>query len=274
VRREDYPWLHALTTPPLVRTNARRLVQEGVTEAAAERGLAAIVRALAGDGALTRGALREHVAAADVPTEGQALVHLLLLASLRGLIVRGPMLGGEQAYVLVRDWLGEPPPVERDGALAELCRRYLAGHAPAEDRDLARWSGLGLREIRAGLRSIAGELHERADGLVELARGVRAPPPLPAPMLLGAFDPLLLGWCSREELLAGSSGIVTTNGLFRPFALVRGRAAATWSLAAGRVTLRPFARLSRAARAALEREADDVLRFLGVRARAPTRVQA
>jgi hypothetical protein len=32
--------------------------------------------------------------------------------------------------------------------------------------------------------------------------------------------------------------------------------------------------LSRAARAALEREADDVLRFLAVRAPAPTRVQA
>src|SRR5438874_1970959 len=31
VRSEDYPWLHALTTPPLLTANARRLSQEGVT---------------------------------------------------------------------------------------------------------------------------------------------------------------------------------------------------------------------------------------------------
>jgi hypothetical protein len=261
VRREDYAWLHALTTPPVLRPNARRLAQEGVTEAAAERGVAAIVRALGTEGPLTRRTLRERVAAAGVPTAGQALVHLLLLASLRGLIVRGPMLGREQAYALVRDWLGEPAAVDRERALAELCRRYLAGHAPADDRDLARWSGLALRDIRAGLQSIAGELREREDGLIELARGGPLAP-LPPPMLLGAFDPLLLGWRSRDELLAGNGAIVTTNGLFRPFALVRGRAVAIWSLAGGQVTLKPFVRLARDVRLALEREAEDVLRYL------------
>ena len=42
---------------------------------------------------------------ADVPTAGQALVHVLFYASLQGVCVRGPMVGGEQAFVLVRDWL-------------------------------------------------------------------------------------------------------------------------------------------------------------------------
>ena len=47
VRREDYPWLHALTTPQLVTGCARRLAQEGVSAAAAERGVKAVERALA-----------------------------------------------------------------------------------------------------------------------------------------------------------------------------------------------------------------------------------
>ena len=265
VRREDYPWLQALTTPPVMRANAGRLAQEGVTEAAGERGVAAIVSALGAEGPLTRAMLRERLATAGVPTDGQALVHLLLLASLRGLIVRGPMLDGEHAYALVQDWLGEPPRVDRELALAELCRRYLLGHAPADDRDLARWSGLALRDVRAGLQSIAGELRERPDGLLELAgRRAASLRPLPPPRLLGAFDPLLLGWCSREELLAGNTGIVTTNGIFRPFALVEGRAAATWSLSRGQIVLSPFARLTREVRLALEREAQDVLRYLAL----------
>jgi hypothetical protein len=270
VRREDYAWLHALTTPPALKPNARRLAQEGVTEAAAERGVAAIVRALGAEGPLTRRTLRERVAAARVPTAGQALVHLLLLASLRGLIVRGPMLGREQAHVLVHDWLGEPAAIDRERALAELCRRYLAGHAPADERDLARWSGLALRDIRAGLRAISGELREREDGSIELAGAAQEhPPPLPAPMLLGAFDPLLLGWRARDQVLAGHGGIVTSNGLFRPFALVQGRAAAIWSLAGGQVALKPFGRLAHDVRRALERDAEDVLRYLAVGADAP-----
>jgi hypothetical protein len=263
VAREDYPWLHALTAPPQFTANARRLAQEGVTPAAAERGVETIERALAGEGPLTREQLRERVAAAGVRTEGQALIHLLLLSGLRGHTVRGPMVGAHHAYVLVRDWLGEPPPVDRERALGELARRYLVGHGPAEDRDLAKWSGLPLRDARAGLALIAGELGERPDGLLDLA-GRPAAAELPPPRLLGSFDPLLLGWRSRAELLDAPARVITVNGIFRPFALVRGRAVATWTMTAGRFALNPFGALPRQDRLALEEDAVDVARFLGL----------
>jgi len=262
VRREDYAWLHALTTPRLFASNARRLAQEGVTPSLAERGVAVIERCLGEEGPLTRAQLGERIASAGVPTEGQALVHVLMLAGLRGLTVRGPVIGGEHAYVLVRDWLGDSEPVDRDRALAALARRYLAGHGPAGDRDLAKWAGLPLRDARAGLIAIASALDVRADGLVDLASRSTAAR-LPPPRLLGAYDPLLLGWTSRELLLDSHQGIVSSNGLLRPFALVRGRAAATWSLRAGEVALEPFRRLSRKDVSALERDAEDVVRFLG-----------
>ena len=261
VAAEDYPWLQALTTPPLLTGNARRLEQEGVTPAAAERGFAAIERALADEGPLTRAQLRDRVAAARVPTEGQALVHLLFLAALRGVIVRGPIVGKQHAYALVRDWLDDPQPVDRDRALAELARRYLAGHGPADERDLAKWAGLPLRDARAGLEAIASELVEREDGLVDLARREPAAE-LPGPRLLGPHDPLLLGWRLREPFLGSHGPLVVTGGIFRPFALVNGAAAATWSLAGGTVELEPFARLPRAVTAALAADAEDVVRYL------------
>src|SRR5215510_15658806 len=49
VRTEDYRWLHPLTTPPLLRGNARRLAQEGVPPDDAERGVAVIERSLAAE---------------------------------------------------------------------------------------------------------------------------------------------------------------------------------------------------------------------------------
>jgi len=263
VCRDDYPWLHALTAPRLFASNARRLTQEGVSPSLAERGVAVIERCLGEDGPLTRAQLGERIASAGVPTKGQALVHVLMLAGLRGLTVRGPVIGDEHAYVLVRDWLGESRPIDRDRSLAALARRYLAGHGPAGERDLAKWAGLPLRDARRALIAIASALDVRADGLVDLA-GRPAAEPLPPPRLLGAYEPLLMGWTSREPFVGRNESLVSSNGLFRPFALVRGRAAATWSLRSGRVVLDPFGRLSRDDVAALERDAKDVVRFLGI----------
>jgi hypothetical protein len=261
VAREDYPWLHALTAPRQLAGERRRLAQLGVSESAAQRGVATIERALVDRGPLTREQLRGELRAAGVPTEGQALVHLLVLASQRGLIVRGPMVGAQHAFALVRDWLGEQPPVDRGLALRELARRYLAGHAPADDRDLAKWSGLPLGEVRSGLSALGGKLRRRADGLLEPAAG-RSVPGLPPPRLLGAFDPLLHGWSSRALIVGEHAGVVTSNGLFRPIALVGGRAVATWGLRGGRVVLAPFERLDDRDAAALAREAEDVVRYL------------
>ena len=171
------------------------------------------------------------------------------------------MVGKQHAYVLVRDWIGEPEPLDRDVALAELARRYLVGHAPADDRDLARWAGLPLRDARAGLSAIASALVEREDGLVHLA----SHPPVaevPAPRLIGAYDPVLLGWTSREQIIGPHTHLVTNNGLFRPFAMVKGRAVANWRLVRGKVAIEPLEPVAKKAAAALDADAKDVERFM------------
>jgi DNA glycosylase AlkZ-like len=253
VRREDYWWLHELTTPPLFTGNARRLAQTCVTPRAAERGVAAIERALVEEGPQTRDQLRERVEAVRVPTAGQALVHLLMLACLRGIAVRGPLLGGKHAYVLAHDWLGRPTRVPRETALVELARRYLRGHAPADEHDLAKWSGLPLRDARAGLTAIAVERGRREDAVLGK----------PRPCLLDQWDPLLVGWRTRNSLLEHYPRRASAEAHYRPFAYTRARAVAVWSLSRGRVTVdEPFAPLKRTERQALAADADDLERFV------------
>ncbi|MEP7192328.1 MAG: winged helix DNA-binding domain-containing protein [Actinomycetota bacterium] len=268
VRSQDYWWLQRLTTSQLAAGNARRLEQEGVSPAHADRGVAAIETSLATHGPMTRAQLREVVASADVPVAGQALVHILFLSALRGLTVRGPMIGRDQGFVLVRDWLGDPrghiageKPTDRDTDLSALARRFLAGHGPADGGDLAKWAGITLGDARRALRAAGPHLTERPGGLVDLA-GDEARQGRSRPKLLGGFDPLLHGWVDRTPVLDGNISIVTTNGIFRPFALVNGRAVATWGMPRGRVTLRPFGPIATRVKAALDREAADVERFL------------
>ncbi len=265
IRSEDYWLLHRLTVRPQhERACMRQIAAAGLTADQAEQGVALIRDALTAEGPLTRPQLRERLAVAGIDKDGTAALHLLMRACQRGLAVRGPVIGAQHAYVLVRDWLGEPPAAaDPDAALAELARRYLAGHGPADDRDLAKWAGLPLGAVRRGLTAISAELRERDDGLAELASAPYEPAELPAPKLLGSFDPLLLGWASREQILGTHQQIVTVNGLFRPFALVRGRAAGIWTWLGGRVRLAELGELPVAVTGALSAEARDVQRFLG-----------
>jgi Winged helix DNA-binding domain len=266
VASEDYRWLQALTTPPLLTASTRRLSEEGIDPAMAERAVRVVQRSLAADGPLTRAHLRERLLRAGVPVARQALIQVLFRAAVEGLVVRGPMMHGEHAYVLVRDWLpAAGGRIDRVAALAELARRYLRGHGPAHERDLARWAGLPLRDSRAGLQAIAGELRTEPEGLIDLARrpGARRAPPLPPPRLLGAFEPLLVGWTSRDHVLGEHDAKVVTGGMFRNFALVEGRPVATWRFQGTGVELKRFAPVSVQDVRALDDDAHALLRFLG-----------
>jgi hypothetical protein len=286
VGRDDYSWLLGLTAPTRLTASRRRLGQLGVSPRQAERAMEIIERALAEEGPLTRPELAERIAAKRVRTEGQATPHLLGLAGLRGLVVLGPVRDdGAQAFALTRDWLGAAPEpalegADREAALAELARRYLVGHGPATPADLAAWSGLPLRDARAGLVAIAAELEERDDDLVDLAtraparaRGsarardpARASAAIPA-RLLPAFDPYLLGWKDRGFAVPArhAKRVHPGGGMLRATATVDGRAVGTWSAARGEVELELFARVDAAAKQALGEDGQDVARFLQAR---------
>ena len=99
-----------------------------------------------------------------------------------------------------------------------------------------------MRDARAGLAAIAAELEPQGD-LVDLAG--RAPAHEPPPRLLPAFDPYLLGWKDRSFAVDAEHArrVHPGGGIVRATAIARGRAVATWTLRAGRVSLEPFAPL-------------------------------
>jgi hypothetical protein len=274
VAAEDHWWLHSLTTPQQATGNRRRLEQEGVSPEQASRGVDVVAAAVADGAALTRPELKAVLDEAGVPTAPQALVHVLMAATIAGHLVRGPMAGREQAFVDATRWVGPRPadldtPDGQDEALARLARRYLVGHGPGTEADLAKWAGITLGAARRGLAAVAGELDDLGDlgdGLLDIAG--RCPPTgpdaTPGPRLHGPFDPLLLGWASRADWVGSHEGIVTTNGIFRPFALVDGRVVALWSINGRRLSLSPLSPVGRRDLAALQTDAADVQRYLGL----------
>jgi winged helix DNA-binding protein len=196
-------------------------------------------------------------------------VHLFRLATGEGLAILGPDRGAETLLALARDWIGERPPHDRDAAVTELTRRYLRAFGPATEADFAGWSGLPLRDVRAGLGRLGAELvdlrlgQQRAWAL----RGASRRPRGRIVRLLPAWDNYLMGHRDRD-FIAGPDrwpAVMPGGGLVRPTILVDGAAVGTWSMRRkGRevsVELDPFEELDDETTAAVRAEVRDIERF-------------
>jgi Winged helix DNA-binding domain len=275
----DAGWLVELLGPVFAAAGRRRRVQLGLDDGVCERALAALPAVLGG-GPLSRADLVARLAdeGVRIDPDGQAPAHLVAYAAMRGLVCRGPDLGGDQAsYVLLEKWVGKGQAMEPEDALAELARRYLGGHGPAAPEDLAAWSGLPARRARRAFELVAGELRQ-----VELdGRRLWAPAGAPAARtgregarpvvrLLGRFDDYLLGWRGRDLVLDRrfARRVQAGGGWIHAAVVVDGRVAGTWRARreAGRLdlTVEPFGSLPAGTRPGLQAEAADLGRFLGV----------
>jgi hypothetical protein len=191
------------------------------------------------------------------------------LATGEGLAILGPDRGAETLLALASDWVGEHPPHDRDAAVTELTRRYLRAFGPATEADFAGWSGLPLRDVRAGLGRIAGELVEVRVGEQRAwtLRGAARHPRGRIVRLLPAWDNYLMGHRDRD-FIAGPERwptVMPGGGLIRPTILVDGVAVGTWSVRRKgreiRVALDPFEELNDEITAATREEIQDVERF-------------
>jgi Winged helix DNA-binding domain len=202
VHAADLEWLHPLFAPRMATTNARRLKQLGVSEEQADRAVELIAERVPA----VRAELAAHLADAGIPVEGQAIVHLLARAAMRGRVVLTP----ERVFVPLS--LGAPG--DRDAALDELARRYYACHAGATAGDLAYWSGLPARDVR------------------EPASTPWDPGPVPR-VELPPFDELLLGWRDRTPTVPKrfAKQVHPGGGIIRAVVLEDGVAVGTWSKA-------------------------------------------
>jgi hypothetical protein len=238
---------------------------------AQDTALGAIRRALESDGFAGRSELVALLGRQGIEIDASRRVHLFRLATAEGIAILGPDRGSETMLAPAREWLGERRRHDRDAALGELARRYLRGFGPATEADFAGWAGLPLRDVRAGLARIAGELVEARLGDVAgwaLRRGAPRARGRVA-RLLPPWDNFLMGHRDRSFLADSEAwGRITPGGgLIRPTIVVDGVAAGIWSLrrksGTVQVDLDPFDELDDETAAAIRVEVSDIQRFEG-----------
>ena len=157
---EDLRWMQRVTGPRVESGMAGVNRRLGLTAEVVTAALGCSSRCSPGPTPRTRREVRVAFDAAGLPTAVQHLAHLLIIAEVRAVICSGPPRGTEHTYVLVDEVVppGPSDDLADDDARRELTRRFISGHGPASERDLARWSTLTLSRSAAPWPTSTGVL--------------------------------------------------------------------------------------------------------------------
>jgi hypothetical protein len=231
----DVRWMLALLAPRSLQAAAGRYRQLELDEQTFTRAAGILERVLENGAHLTRAELFAALEADGIRTLGQRGIHILGWAAQNALICQGPMRGKQPTFVLLDRWAPPAEEIPRDEALARLALRYLAGHGPATDADLARWSGITLTDARAAISANSADLTEvKLDGVAYWSP--RSPAPrskaIQGGYLLPGFDEYILGYRDRGAGIAADHQtriVPGLNGVFKPTVIVEGRVVGTWS---------------------------------------------
>jgi hypothetical protein len=268
----DIRFLQALTAPRVNAANAsyyRKLELDSRTLAKSRR---VFERALQGQNHRTRPELAAALARAGIPAAGLRLAYLIMEAELGALLCSGPLRGKQITYALLEERVPPTRPLSREEALGALTQRYFTSHGPATLRDYVWWSGLTVKEARAGLdlsRSTLGQ--ETWGGLTCWFPASPGKAALASPLahLLPNYDEFLIAYKDRGSARAPhlAERPAVLFDAYAHFMVIDGRLRGTWRVKPGKasvqVTVQPLHALDRAETDALEKPAARYGRFLG-----------
>jgi Winged helix DNA-binding domain len=195
-----------------------------------------------------------------------------------GLICYGGGEGTQVVFIRVDQWLPKlkGKNISPTKAQCELLRKYLRAYGPATLHDFSHWAGIPMQEVRSLRPLLEAELAEvpgdnkncflLRDDVPVLEKCSQTETCI---RLLPIFDSYLLAHREKDHLLSAQhyKRVYRNQGWISPVVLIDGAIAGVWSHKLQNkkllVEIEPFGRLSRAARAGIEREAGRLAQFFG-----------
>ncbi len=195
-----------------------------------------LAKALQGGHHLTRDELRATLLDAGIRADGLRLALVLMHAELEAIVCSGPRRGKQFTYAALDERAPPARALAPDEALAELARRYFAGHGPARPQDFAWWSGLRVADAQSAIGALGPALESRRAGndtyWAAAASDATAPARAgPRVHLLPSYDEYVIAYRNHAPIVeAAHAKTLSIRGGFVGAAvvLVDGRVAGSW----------------------------------------------
>ena len=242
VARDDIRWMLALSGPRVNAISAHYYRKMELDERTFSRSRSVFERVLRDGRSLTRPELGAALHRAGIRASGTRLAFLTMRAELDAVICNGPRLGKQFTYALFDERVPPAPPIDREAALANLARRYFTSHGPATLKDYAWWSGLTVRDAKAGVELAGASLVcDEVDGFTfwSAERQVRKDRPYsgrkaaasPVAHLLPNYDEYLIAHKDRHLVVSPGSGdgVVRIKDPFVHHLVLDGTLAGSWT---------------------------------------------
>ena len=258
----DLPWLMALTAPRIRQIMTSSWSALGLAPELIDKGSEVIVAAVSDGAPHTRAEIADALEAAGLQAKGTFLVHQLMNAEISLLVANGPMRGKQHTYVALPPATIDMP---HDELLAESARRYVLGHGPFRDKDLAWWTSLTLTDSRRAIElaelrplDVDGQAYWTLDEPIDAE--------VPRVMLLSNFDEYI-SYARDPEDYAGFEGTVDDVMRGSGLLMIDGRLSGRWTRSITAKTVKievdRAPRLTAPIRRALDAEAAAFGHFVG-----------
>ncbi len=269
VAPDDIRALLLLTGHRVQAFNASYYRKVGLDRAVVSRAYKVITRVLRDGQMKTRAEVSAALRDDGIEAAGIRLAFVMMSAELDGLVCSGARRGSQFTYAILDERVPQRRVVTRDEALAAFATRYFTSHGPATIRDFAWWSGLTMRDGKEGIALAGDALVERAlDGRAHWQGVTAAPrqPPGVSLYLLPNYDECLIAYRDRGTSVAPRTA--ASVGAFPHQLVIDGHWAGGWRRTrlpdSVHVEVKPFTRLTRALREALDVQLARYAQFHGL----------
>jgi hypothetical protein len=158
VSPSDIRWMLALTAPRVQAFNALYYRKAELDSNTLNSAANLLAKSLEGNKYLSRTQLQRELERPKIAADGLRLVLIMMYAELEGVICSGPRHGKQFTYALLDERAAPTKAKSRDEALAELATRYFTTRGPATIADFSWWSGLTIKDAKAGVVMIGNQL--------------------------------------------------------------------------------------------------------------------
>jgi hypothetical protein len=279
----DIRWLLALTAPRVHASNQPYCKKFELTSALLRRSNDIIARSLEGGKYLTRNDLQEILKKKKIKAEGPRLAYIMMYAELEGLICSGPRIGKQFSYALLEERAPKTKLFTRDEAIGMFLLRYFNSRGPATLHDFAYWSGLTLKDARAGVESVRGQLKSYVFNAKEYFSGNLNLPEITNSQdtfLMPDYDEYGMSYKDRSSLapdVKKKQSKIQSPSVFNHYLVVEGSIQGTWRDEITKDTIKVSSVFANPVSPSMKRKIDQALirysTFLGKKLQSATKVK-